>query len=533
MSDGIIKSNRPKPVALIILDGWGIAPPSDGNAITEAKTPNINKLISTYPALTLVASGDSAGLSWGEMGNSEVGHLNLGAGKVFYQNLPKINKSITDGSFFSNRVFLKAADFVKKNNSKLHLLGLVSSGGVHASIEHLFALLEMAKRQSIKKVFVHVVLDGRDSIYNSGLDFTTKLLAKMKELGVGQIATISGRFYAMDRDNHWERTEKVYNAMTRGESDEKFSDPIEAIKKSYDKKIFDEEFVPAVMANKNAAAALVEEKDAIIFFNFRSDRAREITKAFIIPEFSKFERPKYLDNIMFVTMTEYEEGLPVEVAFPVDLVKEPLAKVLSEAGLKQLHIAETEKYAHVTFFFNGGAEEPFLGEDRAVIPSPRVSSYDQKPEMSALEITNQVVKEVKENKYDFILINFANADMVSHTGDKAATIKAVETIDKCVGKLVDVILSNGGVAVVTADHGNAEELVNLQTGVMDKEHSTNPVPLIIIGKEWEGKTGGAREALGSDLSLMPPQGLLSDVAPTILKIMGLKQPEEMNGSPLI
>jgi len=533
MPNEIIKFKRPKPVVLIILDGWGVAPPFEGNAISQAKTPNINKLITTYPSFTLIASGESAGLSWGEMGNSEVGHLNLGGGKVFYQILPRINKSISDGSFYSNQIFLKAADYVKRNNSKLHLLGLVSSGGVHASIEHLFALLLMAQRQRVKNVFVHVILDGRDTIYNSGLGFVEKLVAKMKELGVGKIATISGRFYAMDRDNHWERIEKTYKAMVDGESSEIFSNPIEAIKKSYDKKIYDEEFVPVVITENKKPIALVEDKDAIIFFNFRSDRARQITKAFVIPEFEKFKRSKYLKNLLFVTMTEYEEGLPVEVAFPVELIKSPLAKVISDAGLKQLHIAETEKYAHVTFFFNGGAEEPFEGEDRIVIPSPRVSSYDQKPEMSAFEITNRLIKEIKNDKYDFIVVNYANADMVGHTGNKGATIKAIETIDKCVGQLVDTVLAENGVAVLTADHGNAEELINLQTGVIDKEHSTNPVPLIIVGKEWEGENIGGVGAPGSDLSLVPPQGLLSDVAPTILKIMNLKQPEEMTGSALI
>ncbi len=529
----LVKSSRPRPMVLIILDGWGIAPPSDGNAISLARTPNINKLITSYPALSLVAAGDAAGLSWGEMGNSEVGHLNLGAGKVFYQTLPKIDKSITDGSFYSNKIFLKAADLVKKNKSKLHFLGLLSTGGVHGSIAHLFALLEFAKRQKIKDVFLHVILDGRDNIYNSGLGLAENLVGQMNKLGVGKIATLAGRFYAMDRDNHWERIEKVYRAMALGQNAEQFSDPLEAIKKSYDKKIYDEEFVPTVITSRGQPVALVEDQDALIFFNFRADRARELTKAFVIPEFDKFERPKYLKNLFFVTMTDYEEGLPVEVAFPPELIKIPLAKVISDEGLKQLHLAETEKYAHVTFFFNGGGEEPFPREDRVVIPSPRVSTYDQKPEMSANEITDRAIKEIENDKYDFIVINFANADMVGHTGKKEETIKAIETLDHCLGRLTKVILAQGGVAVITADHGNAEELINLQTGVIDKEHSTNPVPIIIVGKEFEGKTVGAAEAPGADLSLIQPQGLLSDVAPTILKIMGLKQPEEMTGSPLI
>ena len=529
----IAKRDRPKPVVLAILDGWGIAPAGEGNAITAAKTPNIRKLISLYPTLTLVASGEAAGLSWGEMGNSEVGHLSLGAGKVFYQSLPRINKAVTDGSFFSNKVFLAAADHVKKNKSSLHLLGIVSAGGVHGSIEHLFALLELAKRQKIHNVYIHVILDGRDAIYNSGIDFIKKTTEKIKELGVGKIATISGRFYAMDRDNHWERIEKAYQAIAESKSDESFNNPTLAIQKSYDKKIYDEEFVPVVITERGRPVAKVGDNDAVIFFNFRSDRARQITKAFVLPSFEKFPRPAYLKNLFFATMTEYEEGLPVEVAFPVELIKEPLAKVISESGLKQLHMAETEKYAHVSFFFNGGKEDPFPGEERIVVPSPHVSSYDQKPEMSAGELTEKILKAIKEDKHDFIVINFANADMVSHTGKKVATVKAVETVDKCLGKLSDAVLAKNGVLVITADHGNAEELVNLQTGSMDKEHSTNSVPLIIVGKEWEGKVAGQGEALGGDLSLIPAQGLLSDVAPTILKIMNIKKPEDMTGNSLI
>jgi 2,3-bisphosphoglycerate-independent phosphoglycerate mutase len=522
--------NRPRPVVLAILDGWGVAPKSEGNAIANADTPNLNKFITTYPTMTLRASGDEVGLSWGEMGTSEVGHLNLGTGRIFYQTLPRINKAIDGGSFFKNKTLMAASEYVKKNKSSLHLMGLTSNGRVHTTIEHLYALLKFAKEQKLKKVFIHVFLDGRDSIYNSGAGFVEKLQGKIKEYGVGKIATLSGRFYAMDRDNRWDRTEKTYQAIAEGKSDEYFSDPLEAIEASYEKKVYDEEFVPVVILEKKKPVAVLEEKDAIIFFNYRADRARQMTKSFIAENFDKFPRDKFFPKLFFVTMTEYEKGLPVKIVFPPEEVRVCLAKVLSEAGLKQLHIAETEKYAHVTFFFNGMKEEEYLGEDRIIVPSPHVASYDKKPEMSARILTEKLVKEIMAQKYDFIIVNFANADMVGHTGNYKATREAAEVVDKCLGQIVDVVLPMGGVTVITADHGNAEEIVNLQTGKMDKEHSTNPVPLILVGKELANK--GVPEA-ETDLSLIQPVGVLADVAPTILKIMSVKQPEEMTGTALI
>jgi 2,3-bisphosphoglycerate-independent phosphoglycerate mutase len=524
-----------RTVVLTILDGWGIAPQAPGNAVTLAQTPNLNKYISTYPAMTLNASSDAVGLSWGEMGNSEVGHMNLGSGLIFYQNLPRITKTIIDGTFFVNPAFLKAIEHVKKQKSKLHILGLISSGGVHAHIEHLYALLELAKKQGIKEVYIHAFVDGRDTIYNTGKGFMEELLKKIKEIKIdAKIATISGRFYAMDRDNHWERIEKAFKAMAEGESEHKFKDPIKAIEESYANKIYDEEFIPVVITDKDKPVAIIEDNDAIIFFNFRADRARQITQAFILPEFNKFSRPTEYKKLFFAGMTMYDKDLPLDaVAFiPIDIT-EPLAKVLSEHGLKQLHIAETEKYAHVTFFFNGGREEPFTGEDRIVIPSPRVPSYAEKPEMSAFKVTDEILKAVESDKYDFIIINFANADIVAHTGNLKATIKACEVVDKCLGKIVPLVLSKNGAILITADHGNAEELQNIQTGDVDKEHSTNSVPLIIIGNEWEGKTLGTSDVIGSDLSLVTPSGVLSDVAPTILKILGVKKPKEMTGASLI
>jgi len=524
-----------KPVVLIILDGWGIAALAPGNAIAKAKTPNLDKYIKTYPAMTLVASGESVGLSWGEMGNSEVGHTNIGSGMVFYQNLPRISKTISDKTFFTNSAFLKATGHVKKYGSKLHLIGLVSSGGVHSHIEHLYALLELAKQQKGKEVYIHAILDGRDTIYNTAKGFIEELSRKIKELGSSaQIATISGRFYAMDRDNHWERTALAFKAMTLGQSQESFADPIKAIENSYEKKVYDEQFLPVVITKKNKPVTLIEDKDAIIFFNFRADRARQLTQAFILPEFNKFPRPSEFKNLFFAAMTQYDINLPIDaIAFqPIEITR-PLAKVLSEAGLKQLHIAETEKYAHVTFFFNGGKEEPYPNEDRIVIPSPRVSSFDEKPEMSVLKVTDEVLKAITENKYDFIVINFANPDIVAHTGNLKATIKACEICDKCLGKIVNATIAKNGVVAITADHGNAEELQNIKTQDVDKEHSTNPVPFIIVGKEWEGKNVGLPDSLGSDLSLVTPSGILSDVAPTILKIMGIKKPSEMTGTSLI
>jgi 2,3-bisphosphoglycerate-independent phosphoglycerate mutase len=525
-----------KPVILAILDGWGVAPDSPGNAINRSKLPNFKKYISTYPAMTLMASGESVGLPWGEVGNSEVGHTNLGAGFIFYQTCPRISKTITDGTFFKNEAFLKAIEHAKKNKSRLHLMGLVSSGGVHSHIEHLFALLELAKKEKIKEVYIHAFLDGRDTIYNSGKGFIEELLAKIKEIGINaKIATLSGRFYAMDRDNHWERTEKAFKAIALGESEYKFSDPIKAIEISYEKsKIFDEEFIPAVIIEKDKPVATISDKDAIIFFNFRSDRARQIAECFVLPEFSKFSRGIEFKNLFFCAMYLYDKDLPLDaVAFYPLEIKNPLAKVLSDAKLKQLHIAETEKYAHVTYFFNGGQEEPFPGEDRIVIPSPRVSSFAEKPEMSALKVTDEVIKAISENKYDFIVVNFANADIVGHTADLKATIKAAETVDKCLGKIVTLALSKNGVVLVTADHGNAEELQNIKTSEIDKEHSTNTVPLLIIGNEWEGKNVGMPDTLGGDLSLVQPSGILADVAPTALSIMGVKKPEDMTGTSLI
>ncbi len=523
---------RPKPIVLMVLDGFGVAPPTDGNAVTEAKMPNFRKYVESYPAMTVLASGSAVGLSWGEMGNSEVGHLTIGAGRIFFQSLPRISFSIENGEFFSNKAFLDAIEHCRKNKSDLHLMGLISPGNVHASDAHCHAFLDLCARQKFDRVFVHAFLDGRDAIYNSGIGFIQELEAKMKEFKVGKVATIAGRYWAMDRDNRWDRIQKAYDAMVQGKADTLAPSATEAIQHYYDQKVYDEQIPPTVIEKGGKPVATVKSGDSVIFMNFRPDRAREITKAFILPGFEKFPRTD-LKDLTFVTMTEYEKDLPVVVAYPPQTIDNCLAKVVSDAGMKQLHIAETEKYAHVTFFMNGMIENEFPGEDRAIIPSPRVSTYDKAPEMSALQIAEKVVEEISKNAYDLIILNFANPDMVGHTGDEQATIKANETTDKAMGMIVDAALAVGGVCLVTADHGNAEEVKNLMTGDMDKEHSTNPVPLLIIGKQFEGMRAPIGDVVGGDLSMTTPVGMLGDVAPTILKLMELPQPVEMTGKPLI
>jgi len=527
----MVKS-KVKPVILAILDGWGIAPPGEGNAMTQAKLPNFDRFIKNYPAAAVLASGNEVGLQWGQMGNSEVGHLNIGAGRVYYQTLLRIDREIRNGLFFNNEALKAAMAHVKKNKSALHLIGLVSAGNVHSSEEQLYALLDFATREKLDKVFIHCFLDGRDALFNGGLASIKKLKEQIAKFKIGKIASLSGRFYAMDRDNHWDRVEKAYLAVADGKSDVTFNDPLQAIEESYKKEIYDEQFVPVAIYEKGKPVAKICDKDAVIFFNFRADRARQLTKAFVLPGFDKFER-KYRQDLLFITIVEFEKNLPVKIAYPPLIVKNCLAEVISNAGLKQFHVAETEKYAHITFFLNGLVEAPFQGEDREIVSSLNVSSFDQKPEMAAYEITKKVIQAIEENKYDFIVLNLANADMVGHTGQMKATVKGLETIDECLGKIGDLALAKGGVLVITADHGNAEEMLNFKTGQIDKEHSTNPVPLIIIGKEWEGQQVIGQDAIGGDLSMMQPVGILSDVAPTVLKILGVEQPLEMTSRALI
>jgi 2,3-bisphosphoglycerate-independent phosphoglycerate mutase len=465
------------------------------------------------------------------MGNSEVGHLSIGAGRVYYKTFPRINRSISSGEFFENESFLRAIEHVKKNKSKLHILGLISSGGVHGVDAHAFALLELAKKHKLKKVFIHAILDGRDTVYNSAPDFIGGLQEKIEELKLGSIATLVGRYFTMDRDNRWDRVKKAYDAMVSGVGKEA-TDSMEALKESYTNEVYDEGFLPTVLKKGSKPVATIDDNDAVIFFNFRPDRARQITSAFVSDDFDGFERVKK-ENLFFVTMSEYEKDLPVEVAFGPVVINNCLAEVISKNGLSQLHIAETEKYAHVTFFLNGTHEDPFEGEDRVLVPSPKVATYDLKPEMSARVLAEKTIKELQENKYDFIVLNFANPDMVGHTGNFDAAKDGIEVVDECIGKIVTEVLGRDGSVLITSDHGNSEELKNLRTGESLKEHATNPVPLIIISNKYEGQPSIAGEVPDGDLSLMPTIGMLADVAPTILVIMGIEQPEDMTGQPLL
>ncbi len=516
-----------KPVVLVILDGWGISNNSQGNIIKKAKLPTIDKFNKFYPMTALQASGISVGIPWGENGNSEVGHMVIGAGRIIYQNLPRITLSIQDGTFFSNEALLSAIENTNKNNSNLHLMGLLSEGSVHSYTAHLYALLELARKHKIKNVFIHIFTDGRDSSPISGAKVIRDLQKKIKEFQVGKIATLCGRNWAMDRKNDWKNIEKAYRLLTEG-AGEKIQDPIEYLKKSYSQEITDEHIEPAIIVENDNSAGLVKNNDSVVFFNFREDRARELTEAFVLPGFGKFKREKRL-KLEFVTMTEYEKDLPVLVAFPPLEINNGLGEILSENRKKQFRIAETEKHAHVTYFFNGGKEKPWPGEDRVLVPSPAVSRYDQTPEMSADKITDRSVDAIRSDKYDFILINYSNADMVGHTGNEKACIEAVEIIDSSLSVLVPEILKAKGCLIITADHGNVEEIKNPYTGEINTEHSSNPVPLWLITPDnHRDKTSG--EIIRSQNEV---GGLLSDIAPTILDIMKIKPSEDMNGSSLM
>ena len=502
-----------KPVMLMILDGFGLAPKSDGNAVEVAQKPNYNRLMAEYPSTQLQASGLFVGLPDGQMGNSEVGHLNIGAGRIIYQELTRITKEIEEGGFFKNEALTLAVENAKKNNSALHLLGLLSDGGVHSHIDHLKGLLRLAKDAGLTKVYVHAFMDGRDVPPSSGKDFIVEIEKYMKEIGVGKIATVSGRYYAMDRDNRWERVELAYNAMVLGKG-EISSSAVEAIDKSYRDNKTDEFVLPSVVDSEGT----IKNGDSVIFFNFRPDRAREITRAINDKEFSGFNREAL--DLTFVTLTQYDKTLEgVNVAYRPEGINNTLGEYVSNKGLNQLRIAETEKYAHVTFFFNGGVEKEYPGEDRALIASPKVATYDLKPEMSAHEVTDELLKRLDEDKYDMIILNFANPDMVGHTGVMEAAVKAIETVDGCLGKLADKILEKDGTLFVTADHGNAEIMIDFSTGNPFTAHTTDPVPFIWVSNRTEGRS--------------LKEGKLADIAPTMLNEMGLDKPAEMTGECLI
>lgn len=522
-----------RPTVLIVLDGWGVALPSQANAITTARTPNFDSFVSRYPTFTLQASGEATGLPWSEVGNSEVGHMSIGAGRIVYQELSRINNAISDGSFSTNPALHEAIEHARKTAGTLHLIGMISSGGVHSHIDHIFALLELCRQQKVAKIAIHGILDGRDTPFASGKEFLEKVIAATRDLPHCVIGSLSGRFWAMDRDNHWDRIEKAYHAMTGDPASPTDTDPIHAVETSYQSRVWDEEFAPVAIVSKTGeCAGAISSGDACIFFNIRADRARQLTHCFVEPNFSKFSAIPF-ENLMFVTLTQYEDGIPVRVAFEPQDVRMCLSEVVAKAGLVQLHIAETEKYAHVTYFFNGGKEEPFRNEQRILIPSQSVSSYDAKPEMSAREITDVAIRALQSDANDFVVINFANADMIGHTGNLKASVKAVEVIDQCLGLIVPVILAKKGAVIITADHGNAEMLIDIKTGSIDKEHSNNPVPCIVIAKELDGKSFTHSDVDSKNLSVIDPSGILSDVAPTALSLLGLAQPDEMTGKSLL
>jgi len=519
-------------VNLIILDGWGVSASNEGNAIAAAKTPFYDSLILNYPSTKISASGDAVGLSWGEPGNSEVGHLNLGAGRVVWQDLPRIDRAILDKSFFENPAFLDAAKHVKKNHSKLHLLGITSSGGVHGHIKHLYALLKIAANENIENVFIHYISDGRDTGSREALFFLKKLNERIKKYKVGKVATICGRYYAMDRDKHWDRIKTAYNALVYAKG-QIANSPEDAINNAYNQGQTDEFIKPQIIVDESLKPqATIQENDAVIFFNFRPDRARQLNAAFTNPEFKDFSTYKY-KNLFFVAMTQYEKGNLLErVAFPPQILKNTLAEVLSKNNLKQFHISETEKYAHVTYFFNGGKEKTYPGEARALIPSPKVDTFDQKPEMSADKLTAELSKRISEKKFQFILANYPNCDMVGHTGNMPAAIKAIEYLDKCLKVIIPLAIKSGSATIITADHGNAEQMIDPRKKTYLKEHSANPVPFILITPNDKKPNPDPEEKLmkyGAENST----GILADVAPTVLDLLQIPKPPEMDGMSLV
>ena len=507
-----------KPTVLMILDGYGLNEKQEANAVYEAKTPVMDKLMAECPFVKGYASGLSVGLPDGQMGNSEVGHLNMGAGRIVYQELTRITKEIEDGDFFKNEALLTAMKNAKENNSAIHFMGLLSDGGVHSHNTHLYGLLEMAKREGLEKVYVHCFLDGRDTPPASGKSYIEELEAKMKEIGVGEIGVISGRYYAMDRDNRWDRVELAYNALTKGEG-VKGTDAAAAVQASYDDGKTDEFVLPTVMEKEGRPVAVVSDKDSVVFFNFRPDRVREITRAFCDDAFQGFEREKRLDTT-FVCFTDYDDTIGNKlVAFHKVQLHNTFGEWLAANNMTQARIAETEKYAHVTFFFNGGVEEPNKGEDRILVKSPKVATYDLQPEMSAPAVCDKLVEAIKSDKYDVIIINFANPDMVGHTGVENAAIKAVEAVDECVGRAVEAIKEVNGQMFICADHGNAEQLLDYSTGEPFTAHTTNPVPFILVNADPK--------------YTLRENGCLADIIPTLIELMGKEKPEEMTGTSLL
>ncbi len=507
-----------KPVCLIILDGWGVGCQGEGNAICKGNTPNMDRYSQVYPYTELEASGEAVGLPEGQMGNSEVGHLNIGAGRVVYQEYTRINKAIEEGSFYENEVFLKAIENANHGGS-LHLMGLVSDGGVHSHMSHLKALIRLAERQNIQNLFVHAFLDGRDVPPRSAIPYLKEVDDFLKKKGTGQIATVSGRYYAMDRDNRWDRIKKAYDSLVYRKA-EPFDTPQALVEHSYEQGRDDEFVVPAKVKVDDAQKAKIKSGDSVVFFNFRPDRARQITRAFISESFDTFDRGPNPPQVFFVCMTRYDKTFKTPVAYPPQKIKNTLGQVLANHSLRQLRIAETEKYAHVTFFLNGGVEKPEKGEDRIIIPSPKVDTYDLKPEMSAYEVTDTLIKKIDERFYDVIIVNYANPDMVGHTGFLEAAMKAVETVDTCTARVVDQINKVGGIAIITADHGNAEEMLDAQTGGTVTKHSNSKVPFILCNDQMKIRKNGQKH-------------ILADIAPTICRLLHINKPQEMTGHSLL
>ncbi|MGH9357013.1 MAG: 2,3-bisphosphoglycerate-independent phosphoglycerate mutase [Terriglobia bacterium] len=510
---------RPKPIALIILDGWGYRAERNGNAIALASTPNYNRLLAEYPSTLVQTSGERVGLPHGLMGNSEVGHLNIGAGRVVYQEITRINASIASGEFFKKPLLIQLMEHAR--SSHLHLIGLLSDGGVHSHQEHLYALLRMAKENHVEQVFVHAFMDGRDTPPTGGADYLAALQQKIREYGVGKIASVTGRYYAMDRDNRWDRIQKAYDAMVNGVG-HKARDPITAVKEFYNQDITDEFMPPIVVTDSGSqdrAVATIHSNDAVMFFNFRADRARQVTRALTQADLATFPRNNFPQKLYFLGMTRYDKTFTLPYVFAPQELTHILAEVMASLDLKNLRVAETEKYAHVTYFFNGGVEKAYPGEERTLVPSQKVATYDLKPEMSAHGITEAVVKAVNQGCFDVLIVNFANADMVGHTGKLEAAVKAVETVDGCLGEVYNAVRKKEGVMLITADHGNAEMMIDPVTGGPHTAHTTNPVPFVLISAQ--GKTAGLREG-----------GALADIAPTMLGLMGLPQPREMDGRDL-
>lgn len=506
---------RKKPVMLAILDGYGKSDIIEGNAVAAASTPNMDRLMAQYPNSIIHASGMDVGLPEGQMGNSEVGHTNIGAGRIVYQELTRITKSIADGDFFENEALLSACKNCRDNGTALHVMGLLSDGGVHSHNSHLYAVLELAKRQGLQKVYVHCFMDGRDVSPTSGVEFAKELVEKIRSIGVGEIATVMGRYYVMDRDNRWERVQKAYDAMVLGKG-ELCESAVTCIAESYNQDVTDEFIVPAVVTKDGAPVGTIQQNDSVVFFNFRPDRAREITRTLVDPAFEGFARAYF--PVHFVCMTQYDANMPnVDVAFKPEKLTNTFGEYISKLGMKQLRIAETEKYAHVTFFFNGGVEQPYAGEDRILVPSPKVATYDLQPEMSAYIVTDKLLEALDKVDYDAVILNFANCDMVGHTGVMEAAVKAVEAVDECIGKVADKVLEKGGVILITADHGNAEQMLDPADHSVFTAHTTNVVPFVVAG--------------AGDVKLK--KGRLADLAPTMLDIMGIEKPAEMTGESLI